>query len=336
MSPERLFVLVTASGLLASYAVTWALWRPRLDPPNLPAAAGAPRWAYGVLLVTAAGTAIVLPRLGAVAHAVLLVAAVLADQIRLQPEFVSLSILLMAAAWPRNGIHVARWHLLTLWFWAGLNKVLSAGWPLAAGTFADFFGVPGSTAIIAVTVPAVEIGLGLLGLRPRTWGYLRWAAPVFHLGTFGVLALRSYNVAVWPWNVALAAAVPLVFIRPASGRPGGLPGGRRGKALAATAALLVLYPAGFYVGLVDAYMAHNLYTSNTTEGYVCAIDARNVRCDRALVFSTFDSLNVPMPPEKRVFDAYFDRTCEAEEILRIDGRWIRFADRDSEFRPCPD
>jgi hypothetical protein len=333
VAPERLLVLAAASGLLASYAVTWTLWRPRLDPPNL-AVVGAPRWAYGTLLVVTAAASMLLPRVGAVAHALVLAVAVLADQIRLQPEFVSLAILLLAVAWPRNGLHVARWHLISLWFWAGLNKVLSAGWPSSAGAFADFFGVAGSAPLIAVAVPAVEIVLGVLGVRPRLWRALRWAAPIFHLGTFAVLALRRYNVAVWPWNVALAAVVPMVFGRPASSRPGGLPTGRRGRALAAVAVFLVLYPVGFYAGLVDAYMAHNLYTANTAEAYVCTREGRSLRCDKALIYETFDPLNVPLPPEKRVFDAYFDRTCFGRQYLRIDGLWTRFGDRDTRLRPC--
>lgn len=329
---DRLWLLAAAAGLIASYGLTWHLWVARVDPPNLPVL-GLPRWDFGWPLVAAAALTVVVRRVGAVTHSVLLVGAILADQARLQPEFVSLGLVLASAAWPRNGVHIARWHLVSLWFWAGFNKVLSAGWPSGGAAFiASSMGLPRQRGVVAVLVPIVEIGLGLLALRPKAWKVLRWAAIVFHLGTFATLAAAGFNSAVWPWNIALAAVAPIVFSRPETDALGGLPGGRRGLALAATAFALVLYPAGFYVGLTDAYLAHNLYTSNTAEAEVCPIESDE--CE-GLVFAAYGELNVPLPPEPRVFNAYFDRTCEPDEVLRVYGRWVRFSRRTVDERICP-
>jgi hypothetical protein len=264
----------------------------------------------------------------------LLVGAVLADQTRLQPEFVSLAIVLAAAAWPRNGVHVARWHLISLWFWAGLNKVLSAGWPSGGAAFiAGSMGLGRFRAVVAVLVPIVEIGLGLIGLRPKAWPVLRWAASAFHLGTFATLASAGFNSAVWPWNLALAVAAPIIFSRPETDRVAGLPrGGRRALALCAVAGAIIVSPIGFYVGVTDAYLAHNLYTSNTAEAEVCRDDPDDCT---GLIFAAYEDLNVPLPPEPRVFNAYFDRTCVPGDVLRVYGRWVRFSQRTVRERTCP-
>jgi hypothetical protein len=84
---------------------------------------------FAVVLPLAALVAVRFPQPGAVAHAALLFVAILGDQIRLQPECVSLTILLLGSAFPRNGLALARWHFVALWIWPGLNKALSAGWP---------------------------------------------------------------------------------------------------------------------------------------------------------------------------------------------------------------
>jgi hypothetical protein len=332
VSPERLLVLVAAAGLVASYVLTWPLWQERSYPPELPALSIPV--SFGVLLIVAAGVAALFPRVGAIAHTVLLAVAMVADQTRLQPEFVSLAIVLTAGAWPRSGVHVARWHLIALWFWAGVHKVLSGGWPSGAAAFiAASMGLQSFTVGVAILVPLTEIGLGLLGLRPGAWRVLRWAASAFHLGTFAVLALARFNSAVWPWNLALAVAAPLLFVRPASERPAGLPRGRRGTVLTAAAVLLVLHPLGFYIGATDAYIAHNLYTSNTGEGYTCSGQGEKLEC-QSLVSVTYRELNVPLPPEKRLFGALFDGTCSAGDRLELHGRWIRFAEREVDSRPC--
>jgi hypothetical protein len=289
-----------------------------------------------VPLIVAASAAALVPRFGAVAHAALLVPAMLADQTRLQPEFISLTIVLIAAPWPRNGFHIVRWHLITLWFWAGFNKVLSSGWPQGPAPFlARAMGLGGFVTMVAVLIPLTEMGLGLAALRPKAWPVLRWAALIFHLGTVVVLARAGYNTSVWPWNLSLALVALLAFSRPESNRLGGLPYGRRGAILAASAAFLVLYPVGFYFGVVDAYPAHNLYTSNTTLAFACSRGGERRPC-RSLVLAGSDELNVLLPPESRLFDALFDRTCRPGDILVTHGKRLRFTEpAPPTVRPCP-
>jgi hypothetical protein len=316
---------VAAYALVASYLLTWPLWEARSDPPNLLGVAGLRSLGFGWPLLLAALLAVGLPRVGSVAHAVLLVLAVAGDQIRVQPEFVCLAVVLVAAAWPARGLPVLRWYLVSLWLWAGLNKVLSGGWPTSGASFiAVSAGLPGWRGVVAVAVPAAEIGLGALACWPRAWRVLRIAGPAFHLGIVLLLARAATNSAVWPWNLALAVAVPLVFRAPEPAP----------RATRVVAAVLLLYPLGFYTGAVDAYLAHNLYSGNTVSGAVCRTHDGRDRC-RYDVLSTWEALNVPLPPERRLLVDWFERSCRPGETLRVDGIWTRFAARAVTGVACP-
>ncbi len=278
---RRALLVVCGLGLAVSYLLTWDLWLPRLQPPNLPAVDGFRSVGYGVPLLLAAFAAPAFPRVGATLHTGLFVLAVLGDQVRLQPEFVSLAILLLGAAWPTTGLSITRWHLVALWGWAGFHKVLSGGWPTGGASFiATALGAPGVRTLIAVVVPVLEVGLALLAVKPRTWKVLRWAAPAFHLGVLVPLVVTEWNTAVWPWNLCLAAAAPLLFSKSVEDRTEGCILKPRARiSVAAVAAFLVVHPTGFYFGVTDAYLAHNLYSSNTAEASICSSASRSGSVD---------------------------------------------------------
>jgi hypothetical protein len=321
---------VLALALIASYLVTWRLWSVRTDPPNLPAIAFLRTFEYGVPLLITAALAMARPRIGAVAHAAVLALAMLGDQLRLQPEFVSLALLLVAVAWAPQGFVVGRWHLLTVWLWAGLHKVFSAGWPRGGAAFiAHLMRAPSLRVVVAVAVPLAEIALALLALdRRRGWRVLRIAAPIFHVAVMALLASRVSNVAVWAWNLALAAAAFALFAPVAEPQSRT----RAPRPVAVVGVVMLLFPAGFYAGVVDAYLAHNLYSSNGEDAFVCRPRQRG--CHRA-PFST-SPLRVPMPPEGRLYRAWFDRTCIPTQVLVVRGTWTRFADRSVTQHDCPE
>jgi hypothetical protein len=79
--------------------------------------------------------------------------------------------------------------------------------------------------------------------------------------------------------------------------------------------MLMIAPAGFYLGLVDAYPAHHLYSAATARATVycpagCA-PAQDVN-------ATWFALGVPLPPEPRLFEATFQATCMPGDSLRIE------------------
>ncbi|MGI8807977.1 MAG: hypothetical protein ACR2KK_09080 [Acidimicrobiales bacterium] len=332
----RLLVVIAAGGLVWSYLLTWELWQPRSDPPNLPLVAMLRSIQFGVPLAAAALLAIAYPRVGATLHTLLLGLALLADQIRLQPQFVSLAIVLVAAAWSPKGLHVARWHLISLWAWAGIHKALSAGWATWGAHFiASATGHRGLRPVVAVALPVCEIGLAALALSPRTWPLLRVAAPLFHLIAFANLVMADVsNTSVWPWNLALAAATPLLF---RSLAPGDRAPVQRSPVALATALVFAVYPLGFYVGASDAYLSHNLYTSNTAEASICPSGSAEAGglCFPAFL-STLTTLNVPLPPERRLFVGWFRRTCQPGDQLRIDGISTRLSSRRTMYVACGD
>jgi hypothetical protein len=312
-----------AVGLAVSYVVTWDLWIGRSQPPNFDVIEGFSGFAWALPLAVTALVAAVWPRTGTPIHLVVLAAAILGDQIRLQPEFISLAILLVAGTWLPVGLVVGRWHLTALWGWAGLNKILSTGWAGGAAFVGDAYGWDVLTDITVVVVPFLEIGLAALALWPRAWRGVQVGGPLFQLAILVTLIVADWNSAVWAWNVVLAIAAFALFQR--SLLDDGIPA-QQSRVSVALAALFLVVPVGFYLGVVDAYLAYNLYSSNDREVTICEGDS-TADC-RIAPYSTWESLDVPVPSEPRLFEAWFRSDCDPGETLRISAPATRLADDD--------
>jgi hypothetical protein len=264
---------------------------------------------------------LVAPRLGIAAHGAALGLAIVVDQTRLQPEFVSLAFLMVGTLDSATSALIARTHLVALWFYAGLHKLVSPGyyigqvpqmlrglvsleppWPLA------FDLVRGGLAL-------AEMGLGIMAVVPGTRRIAASGACALHLGILGYLALRvGGNAQLWPWNLALALSGPY-FLRTWRYSLARDLGAAPRWAGVVVAGLLVM-PVGFYAGYVDAYLAHCLYCRNAPHARIVSRDG----VSRHIATST--ALNVPFPPSRRGFLAYFAREGRPGERLIIeDPRW---------------
>jgi hypothetical protein len=138
---------------------------------------------------------------------------------------------------------------------------------------------------------------------------------------------------VWPWNLALAAAGYCLISNWQEGLFESLR--RCGRVVGSGLIILMLSPAGFYLLIVDAYVAHNLYTGNTPVEMVCT--APN-RCNTGgLTLSSWRAFNVPLPPEHRVFESYFFQICKpGEQLTVMDSRLVaRWLGRDRLTVNCP-
>jgi hypothetical protein len=315
---------------LVSFWITWPLWEARSDFPMLPALP-LPQFDLGLPLVASLLVVLYRPLIGCVAHSVVLLYALLADQVRLQPEFVSLALLLWGTL-PNPGAQlVARAHLVALWLFAGLNKLLSpafldgtAQW-IVQGVVAQppAWLLTSSGYLIALG----ELALGLLAVFPRTRRLVGVGALALHAGILFTLSPlgHNWNQAVWPWNVALAGAGFALIVPWRDTLWLGLR--RSPLALRLLCALILLSPLGFYVGLTDAYLAHNLYSANTST----ASGAR-VSPD-----ATWYLFNVPFPPEHRLYRQLFAQTCQTGDTLLVyDQRWWYEArGLASQRLPCP-
>jgi hypothetical protein len=319
---QRRYHIVCAAAAVAQIVtvwLTWHLWAHRSAPPNLPLADWLSAIPWGWPLLVLCVLCAVRPRWGGPAFAVALLLACLGDQMRLQPEVLSIAVLMVAPAYGGNGRSIARWHLCSLWLWAGVHKFLSRGWA-AAGGGADFivqaYGHPGWLWVVVIALPLCQIGLGVTALWPRLWKLTGVGAPLLHTGVLVTLSplIADWNSAVLPWNAAVAVCAPLLFL---SQRDAAFPS----RAVIGVAAVLLAYPALFYVKVMDAYPSHNLYSTNVATAKVCPNGGE--KCSTKM-FDTWDELNVPVPPEPRLYRQSFEKQCRPGDELVITGiqTWI--------------
>ena len=315
-------VLVIAQG--AMIAVTWPLWQARTDVPNLPFIGGLPQTGVVWALLATLVLAVARPRQGIVAHVVVLAYALLADQMRLQPEWISLAVLLVATG-PWRYARTLGWaHLGSLWLWAGVAKLTSAGFEgYAARIVADNLGVSALAPVLTWAIPLFEIALGVAVARSAWRSYAIGPAVLLHVGS--IVALRmGFGWEIFWWNLALIASA-LVLLRPERAR------GRRPRAsgrvsVATSAGLrtalvvgLYLYPAGMYLGVVDPYLGYSLYTGGIPTADVCDING----CSRYAINISGAAIGTQVPASPRIFEAWFQSICRPGEELRITGMRLR-------------
>ena len=306
----------------ATLLITWPLWQNRTSPPMLPALP-LPAVDLGALLLLSLAVILIAPRSGIVLHTALLLYAVAIDQTRIQPEIVSLTFLLWGTLPSPTARLFARAHLISMWFFAGLHKLLSPGfiddtsqWILSA-----VIANPPSwlSAQFGYLIALSELSIGLLALVPSTRRLAAVAAFGLHGGILFVLMPtgHDWNEAVWPWNVALAFS-GFALIAPWKDSPRTCLQSCT-PVLRPLLVLLVVAPLGFYAGVVDAYLSHNLYSSNTAYATVwCPNECQ----EEQQPSYTWQALNVPFPPEHRLFEDYFARTCQSGDEMTIhDSRW---------------
>jgi hypothetical protein len=310
-----LFRLLIVACQGATFLITWPLWQVHQSPPMLPALP-LPYFDMSLILLLSLGLILIKPVQGVALHTALVIYAMLIDQTRIQPEVVSLLLLLWGTLPSVSARAIGRAHLISLWFWAGLNKLLSPAFLNSTGP--GLFGEllprpllwlrPGGGYIIALA----ELAIGLLAIFPRTRKLAGWIAFGLHGGILLTLSPlgQNRNESVWPWNLALALAglaliVPwkeplfkiLAEIVPSA------------KALVI---LILLSPAGWFVGITDAYLAHHLYSSDVPRASSTALPTS----------ATWGAFEVPLPPEHRLFEQYFRLTCQPGDEMTIrDRRW---------------
>jgi uncharacterized membrane protein YphA (DoxX/SURF4 family) len=311
--------VIAALALAATVFITWPLWHVRTDPPLLPLF-GVPQAHVAVPLLFAGFVAVLRPRWGALLLIAVVLYAVVADQTRLQPELVSLALLIVAAGGRPTWVAIGRAHLASLWFWSGASKLLSTMFFVQVAPWMRD-GLPAAGALpsdgVGWAVIVVELFTGVAVLVPRLRRLGVVLAVLLHTTTFYVLSPlgNDWNPAVWPWNIALAGIAVLLFWEPAHVAAWRLPPRWLGRA---AVAFVLAFPVGQLFGVVDAYLAHSLYSAATPRARVCDDGG----CSNAR-FSTWGRLRAPLPPEPRLYAATFERTCEPGEVLEITPRRMR-------------
>ena len=308
--------------------LTWPLWQVRhFDPvpavyqsPMLPALP-LPQLDMGWPLIVSLAIVLLAPRRGVPIHAGLLLWAILLDQIRLQVQCISLVILMAATLGIPSLKTLARSHLIALWFYAGFHKLVSADYYGSVIPFMTGFArgaVPLAWQIVGIGVAAFELQLAILAVIPRTRRLCAIFAVPFHLAIVWNLAVRlHWNESVCPWNAALAvASVTLLWQWRTMVREDWR---AASKWLRGAVAVVLLSPLLFYVGLIDPFLAYCVY-ANSSPTAAIYIPGGGVRTLSETIADPL--LNVPIPPEHRLFEAYFEQIALPGEVLIIDDpRW---------------
>jgi len=331
---QRRLRLVLVAAQAATVVITWRLWQARDEPPNLPVLPGLPQPDLGLLVLATLALVLVRPRWGLPAHSLALAAAMALDQLRIQPELVSLALLLWAT-WPAgegrptpaSGLLLGRSHLIALYLWAGVHKLLSAEYVDSASRFwtRALPGLDGGLArTLALGVAAFEVALALLVAWPPSRRWAGWVAGLMHFAIFLSLSPlgRGRNEAVWPWNLALAVAAPVLISTWTGGWRAELRASRPAAALLAL--LLLASPALYYAGRLDAYLSWCLYSVNVPVAVLVRAEqqrrldaAGETRLRLPDLNSELRSLHVPFPPAQRLFLQYFARVGHPGDALHV-------------------
>ena len=303
--------------LATTVLLTWPLWQARDFPPLLPVA-DLPQCNFGWPLLAACGLLAALPRLGLATCWIGFSLAMLLDQTRIQPQVISMLMLSLATINWQPGVLVARASLASLWLFAGIHKLISPAyyrffvpwllgcqWDSAAGV------------AVAASLALGEIALGIGCLVPATRRLVAFGGVLLHLAALVLLSPigLEWNSAVWPWNLALAAA-SLAIVLPWGGWALGECWQESPDWVKAWAVGLLVMPLGYYVGIVDAYLAGCVYAYNTQRAFICTA------FDRTDMGGLEKILNVPLPPAPRLFKAFFLQVGRAGTWVEIeDPRW---------------
>ncbi len=299
-----LFVLAVAAQL-ATVIITWQLWQVRVDPPNLPVL-DLPAIPFGIVLVLSLVYCLIDPRRGCLTHAIVLGVASVFDQFRLQPQFLGILVLMFAVV-SRHGAIVCRWFLVSVWLWAGIHKFVSPDWYAHAGAWLVMqTGLPVSKYHLpfAVSVAATEVVLGLLAIFwPRIAGVCCFP---FHVGVGTFLIYIQWNYSVLPWNFSTAVVGAWVmWLVGSKSRP-------KWAWEKFVALFFLIYPIGFYFGVVDHVYASVLYSDCVPRGLITRLDGT------LRPIEGWDPVHVPFPFERRLHRLFFERIAKPGEKLHID------------------
>lgn len=287
-----------------SFWITWPLWEVRQSPVHLPLI-DLPQIPFGAMLCATACFALWQPRAGLVLHVVVLLTSFVFDQYRTQPQFIALAVLMFAVI-EEEGATFARWFLVSLWFWAGLHKLISPMWygestwymvrsvGLDPGHFQIWF-------VLGVAWTEMLLG-GLAIVRPRAAAGL---CVMVHVGICVFLSplFYNHNVSVIPWNLTTAVVGAWVLGNTVDALP-------RFRWEWCLAVVMLVYPMGVYVGVVDHGIASVLYSEGYPEGTIY---------DREGAHKIVGwSMAVPFPNERRLLRQYFERSASPGAFLHVD------------------
>lgn len=282
---------------------------------------------FGAALL-ALGASAITPRLIPI-FATLAVVLAVCDQSRLQPWFYEYFFLLLGVAFASP--NACRLIVASTYLWSGIQK-LNAGFindvfPWMLEPFLRHLPQRAHAMLhpLAVAAPFIElwIGIALLGRKFRPAGVV--AALAMH--AFLLIALgpwgQDYNHVVWPWNIAMAAIVSILFWKDNDSVKRILWG--EGPFHIAILLLFGIAPAFSFFGMWDHYLSAAMYTSNGNHGMIFFNGKMLDRLPDGIAFYARDEtpdldsidisewsageLDVPPYPEVRIYKNIARKIC---------------------------
>ena len=330
-SLQYALLLIALAAQVATLIITRELWQVRPDGvPHLPVFVGVTQVSFFWILLATLAVVPFFPRTGVWLHFGVMFLACLFDQMRTQPQFLATWILMAGVTHGPAGVVLTRWFLGSLWFWAGLHKLLSPGWNTIGGwKMAKALGLNGDDFfyIVALTVALSEIGVGLLAWFKPKYGALGCVCLHFGIVVYLSPLFLNWNFSVIPWNLATAIVGAWILFKAADLSPQSrlslasdqgpkksenrLPRWYTVWFQRVYCAVLLIAPVGFYFGWMDHGYSHVLYSDHLPRGLVTHTDGTvaNVK--------TWGSLAVPFPNERRLLRQYFSKTAKVGEKLHV-------------------
>lgn len=284
---------------------TWNLWQVRTSPPLLPVFELPFQIPFGIVLLVSLGYMLLDPRRGLLLHLAILLVASGFDQMRLQPQFFAIWMMMYATAY-ETGLVVGRWFLATMWLWAGLHKFLSPDWlGMTSWWLVNRAGGDGETWYLtfAIVVAAGEMSAGLAGLF---WPRLAMLiCPALHFGIMAFLSpyILNWNLSVLPWNFCTGVVGCWIMWKATSVLP------QHSWEVVVALAFLLL-PIGFYFGCLDHGFANVLYSDNLPRAVITTADG-------PYEVNGWGPIRVPFPSERRLFKAYFVRSAAIGDKMHL-------------------
>jgi hypothetical protein len=280
------------------------------------------------------------------AFAVLAIALALLDQSRWQPWFYQYLFMLIAVGLGGEAaaLNTCRLIVVSIYLWSGLQKAHShfTGdvFPWLIEPALRF--LPSSLAPVVskcgIIIPIVEAALAL-GLLTRRF---RNAAVLVAIATHTLILLsigplgHNANTVVWPWNIAMAAFVFILFWRTDDFSFSDLVWGKNFAFQKVVLVLFGLAPALSFFNLWDNYLSAALYAGNKNQAIIY-FDASVVDRlpetikgyveDKKLDVSdwSYGELNVPPYPEVRIYKNVARSLCRYGDVkLVVRGKAVLF------------
>jgi hypothetical protein len=310
-------LVLTVLSQAATILITWDVWQarnPAVTIINVPWFANPPQFDYAWLLLASLALALISPRnFGFAAHLLVLTIAIATDQLRLQPQIISVVVLMAACIFP-SAKKLGVWFLIAMWAWAGIHKLLSPDW-CGEVTYYLLLRVPSELETLrlwdyhgafATTTAIAELGLGVLA-----WRRPKIAAPICFLSHIGIalfLIIVDWNFSVLPWNFCTAiVGAWLLWSGQKVAAPSPFPASTAGKI---AVAVLLFSPIGFYFGMVRHSLCHVLYSANYPDAVITKAEGPET-CE------AIKTLRVPFPHEPKAFIDLFRLTGKPGEKLHI-------------------